>query len=151
MQIAIHTITAELNKDIEINVSYDNAHVFTSYSEDKKTKYLSIKIKKEIGDTESLNVVEDSITWFKLLILDVFCYFSNEPLTLRDFYKSETVIGSFEKVEKNVFLVNGESVLSDLDKMIDLWEKADKKVKNDMIIKMRMNRYNIIEKSGKKL
>lgn len=151
MQIAIHTITTELNKDIEVNIFYDNIHVFSSFSKDEKTKYLNIKIRTEIEDSECVVVVPDRINWLKLLILDVLCFLTNEPFTLADFYSSETVIGNFDKEEKTIFLVNGKNLLPDLEIMIEQWEKSDKKTRNVLIFKMRMKRYNIIEKSGKEL
>ncbi len=120
MQIAIHTITTklELNKDIEINITYDNVHVFTHSI--KNRKCLTIKIQEEIEESESLSVISDSLNWFKLSILDVLSYFTNEPFILADFYKSETSIGSLDKIEKNLFFVKGKDVLPELDKMLEL-------------------------------
>ncbi len=149
MQTTVHTITATLNKDIEINVVYNTIQVYTSYSEDKKTKYLTIKIEKEIEETESVIVVKNRITWLKLTILDVLCFLTNEPFILSDFDKTETVKGNLDKVNENIFFENGIDKIPDFKKMIQTWENSDEMQQKIMSNKLRLKRYQVIERSGK--
>lgn len=133
MYLQIHIV--EITYNLDINIQFFNAHIFTSsYLSnlnssiilEKEKKYLVIIFELQPEDCDTISDFNKRPIFF--LILDILSYLTKEVFNPNDFKINRTIFGKTTDLEKEKFIFNDIDYYCELRKFISLLN-SDKKNK----------------------